>query len=345
MTYRYEILMSVQMLHDYYESNISNDFEFFPTSATRAVLKRYGMVYKATSSGFYIGFRAEDQYRTPFAALDEAVSLVFGYRLKTHSLLNITQIAECSSGEVYYSDNSSMATGFELSPIPRALKPEVFSRSFQSEYPELDISLANAAGKMLDFTSVEGGEVMADETGTDIYEFVQQVNVQPYGAGNYTLQQRYNASVVDSSSYYLDTELAQARAFGIVHFDLDADTIDYTQETAYTMQWYRRSLAWQYHFVFTQDFATFSFTVEDQAPALELTDDVYPDEVTFDADDPGDYPEGGKIVFETDQDMPYYERPRKYLKLLIENDDETRVFNHLPNPSMDNPSTEIYINV
>ena len=350
MTTFYEILLTVQTQHNYYASGISRDFEFYPTAETSEVLKRYGLLFKDTGDGFQVAFKASDQYNTPMVELDTDISLVFAYRLKTPALMNITQVTQKAYNEVYYSDLTTTNTdGTVFYPEPRKVNGLHFSEEFSSDNEQLEVSITNEAGKQLAFESLTGGEVVAENTGDSTsYRFVRQVSLRNQPNGNYTLKRLLKGATEDATTWYLNDELANNRPFGIVKIDLSPSTINYNTTSKYAIEWERRELYWEYHFVFTQDFEDWTFELVDEGPdAVVAPDPTYPAEVEFKLEEvPDDFNEGEKMVVSTKKKMPYYEIPRKYLKLMGEGgDDAIRTLDHLPNPSMHNPTPVIYINV
>jgi hypothetical protein len=103
-------LVTVEVLHDFYQSGKSSDFRIIPTRECAKVLSNLKLRFIPTNHGFFIGLQvaeviSQDTFR-PFLTLDQPFRLSFYLIATNPHLFTISQLPDKKpSGQVFYLTN------------------------------------------------------------------------------------------------------------------------------------------------------------------------------------------------------------------------------------------------
>ncbi|MCB0570869.1 MAG: hypothetical protein KDC66_13935 [Phaeodactylibacter sp.] len=103
-------LVTVEVLHDYYQSGQSPDLEFIPTAESRRLLAGLKLRFISTGHGFFIGMQSAEALTggafRPYLAPTEPFKLSFYVGLKNPHWYTISQLTDTKpSGSAFYLTN------------------------------------------------------------------------------------------------------------------------------------------------------------------------------------------------------------------------------------------------
>lgn len=131
MSLRYKIIFSVDILHEYYTSRFCEDFELVPSTATAALLKGHGMVYKSVGHKLIVLTRT-DALGKSFISPDVSAKLYFYLKLKNPHFNNITNLNYRPSETPRYSFSNDNQTKIGTD---RYLSSKIPTYNNANEYP------------------------------------------------------------------------------------------------------------------------------------------------------------------------------------------------------------------
>lgn len=109
MNLRYKILFSVEIKHDYYTDNRSDDFEISPSAETVSVLKGQGMLFKMIGNKLIVLVRVDDSDK-PLIDIDRSGKLTFFMKLANPHFNNFTNLDyHPSESKRYYFSNANQS--------------------------------------------------------------------------------------------------------------------------------------------------------------------------------------------------------------------------------------------
>jgi hypothetical protein len=122
MNLKYAILFSVELMHDYYIDQRSNDFVVVPTAETAVLMRNLGMVYKYAGNQLYVLIKVDATTGLPLIPLDPSKNFVFAMALDHVHFYNFTNLTYSPSApqRYYFSNTNQNQSGTDLllqSPI------------------------------------------------------------------------------------------------------------------------------------------------------------------------------------------------------------------------------------
>lgn len=264
MVSNYEIVFTINILHDYYKNGMSKDFDLVPTLQTKGILKNHRCLLKHTPTGSILLYHAEKK-RKPLIPLGKEQSLVFILNLNNTGFLNITQLPDKGDPkQVYYLNDFKAKKGKGMTWETRSLK----SLGIQDE--------------------------------------------------------QFNGSAI----------------YGVI--EISRKDFDYSNPRNFNIQFRARAARWTYHVTLTKDYQEANFSILDKEKDLEQPRAVIQFNETTTA---GSLSAGDQLTFVSKTTIPFSEKPKKDLQLLINNGTSRTVIGHLPNPAINNLKSEVHIKV
>lgn len=106
----YKRLITVEVLHDFYQSGKSPDLEFIPTAECRRLLAGLKLRFIPAGYGFFIGMQSAEDLAggafRPFLEPTEPIKLSFYVRMKNPHWYTISQLVDAKpSGSLFYLTN------------------------------------------------------------------------------------------------------------------------------------------------------------------------------------------------------------------------------------------------
>ena len=319
MNRTFDTILSLTLLHDYYNDGLTSDFVIVPTSATSHLLKRYRWIFRNTPQGFSIS--ADN---LAIAALSQLlaqrnVKLSFMLKLRNNSFLNFTSLPPKSGSKDIYCLYSQPGSE-DLNMQVVALFPPVFTYTFT----------ATSGVNSLQVTDPEGSTVFEENMEGIAGEPIRvSVNLEGYASGLYNF-----TSNEGSETIYITDESLNNSCFGLAEISIPA-TFNPEADGEYQYQFNARSAIWEYYLLFEKDYDNYDFSIEDTIGTAVFTQTL----------NPPDYDIGTQIAFASEDPITYREMPRTGLLLDISKPGPDREFEDLPSPSVHNPESKVYLTI
>lgn len=349
MKIRFAKLYEVEIYHNYYQSQISEDFKIEPTVLCQRQLANYGLLFKTTSKGFVVLYECSDDnaaHPFPIRAIEEDVKFSFILIPKNPFIINYSDLPlESQPNHIYYlhnlNDNSqngrlllSADTDKDhVSPMDRIeLRPQYFIHTLESTRSNVEIEIVDE----LNHSLIKKTVLLAD----NMYPY--PVDLRRYPPGKFTL-------LVDGDealSFYADTGIIGKNVFGIIDLfqnDRVPSAYHFTNEVhavrakTYTVKIERRQTYWKYYVVlkYRPDIADRVSIDADRASTNSGSDDLPP--VEFGREELHTFSDGTSAVpFLANTLLPLQEEPIKNIVLELTNETGEVIFEikHLPNPTV-----------
>ena len=324
MNRTFKIILSLTLLHDYYTGGYSPDFVITPTTDTKRLLKSNRWLYGNTAHGFFIG--CDNLAMDMFSAVlvQKPVRLRFILRLKNPDFPNFTTLPSRSgSKDIYYLHSQEGSQELAMETV--ALCPPVFTYQF----PVSGDDSTNLQVKDPD------GTVRIDKTlqSSADQQLSVSVNLEGHTPGLY----RFMVSDQPDQNIYITDEAPGNGVFGLTEITLPED---FNPEVSgkYQFQFNAKSSVWEYHLLFSKNYEEgHSFTINDTEGGVVFTE----------INAPPNYNKGSLSTFVSQTPIPYREATKKGLQLIISppGEDTDSTFDHLPNPSANNPEPKVHLTV
>ncbi len=247
ITVKYDILFRFTVRHDFYESGLSEDFQFIPTPSTENMLQQYGLLFRSNPTGFTVFTKIDPDQVTPTvltAIPADQKHFSFLMILKNPYFFNFTRFTDHPSElppamgrEVLYASNVfAPAPGGDERPLgdhvvlPAFQYPAlVRSRIYNLPYPSATNSSSPVLQDILTNTYTPLAEIDLP-VGQQVQELQLDFGeVQSMTAGRYRLTA--SSPDIDLSFFYEPDLNGQEGVMGIIDIyndttDLDSGNVD-----------------------------------------------------------------------------------------------------------------------
>jgi hypothetical protein len=212
---KYEQLMKVNFLHDYFIGGLLKDFEIFPDSLTTLRMKQYQLKAVQEGSGILVGYGETVSAGPAFANLNSPLKLTFWVKIKDQNFLNYTAIPFEYGNFIYHFTNR-----------PNDKLEDEYSNLSSDQYVSESDRLP-VSGAVLDYRLDEEQENLLVEVANELGEIVFErrykgmtsvcsLNLSQEPAGKYTLL----LDGLEEFSFYLAPE-GTKNIFGVVDIYID----------------------------------------------------------------------------------------------------------------------------
>lgn len=237
MKLSYKKLVDINILHRYYEDELSRDFAILPTIPTRAKLRNYQLLPRSTETGLLLLASvsgANERLSVPIP-LSESLQLTFSLKLKTPHFLNFTKLP-LKNPEISYLP--SVKTGYYFSNLsdnatttPNRLLlskehvdnvasekdrivylPKIFHLQFAPITDNFTLTIREEDDTLVKTLNI------AEPTPFDNY----RIDLSEFASGRYNL----TLNSEPKQTIYLDNEMFHSAPFGIVEIFHRADVPD-----------------------------------------------------------------------------------------------------------------------
>jgi len=320
----YHQLLSLELVHDYYEDLKCPDFQITPTPTTQKLLKNYRGTLKTFPGGIriLISISSND---IPFIPLSDDLNFTFYLQLQNPDFILFTDFTEISSLESpLYTNNNVQA---ELSLVDRqesmteklvVIQPDKNEPFILSRKPRLNLS-------RMDF-QVTGLQAVSIPESFEPEKNMITINSQAAAIGT-----QFNVT-------YPVKPKRERNVFAEIEIGFNSQQMrDLTVEKKFQIKFTAKKTRWKYYVVTDKNNAT--PTIEDGENAI-----------TFNSEDPFNpmdkiaimlkdkYPNKGYYQFISSSLIPCRQSARKAIQLHL---DGEKVVTTLPNPSYQNFTIDI----
>jgi hypothetical protein len=246
---KYELLLKVNILHDYFINGAAQNIEIFPDNFTKLKLKQYQLKSVQEGATLVVGYGQGTTVGPAIADLKEPLKLTFWIRMNDPNFLNYTNIPFAFGDYVYHFTNRA---DDKLDDENNNLSADEFVR----ENDKLPI-----AGAVLDYRLEEPMENLhvevANELGEIVFErrykgvtSVCSLNLSQEPAGKYTLL----LDGLEEFSFYIAPE-GTKNIFGVIDIYIDPkDNSPYSlfedglpiKKKEYKIHFQSRAVHWKY---------------------------------------------------------------------------------------------------
>ncbi len=369
MTRSFKILFTVDVKHNFYEDEVSNDIEIVPTKECAQLFKDGRMHFRTTSTGIVVLYRVDDD-DNPFVNLNGDVTFTFALYLRNTNNVEFLNFTDFTAGSKTYNGKNVLhftngATDGDLDfGYIDHLEGPVFTYRFPFDLEDTGdsatLTVKNEDGLAISVLKDTEGDpinppyaVEADPGG--IYRQSVDFNERPKGL--YTFEADGNPGQSEEELVYVDEDLYTKNVFGLLTLNYAAEDL-YSNAEAFDMRFVRKETTWKYFIVNKSgniDLDAYDLGLTDTSNDGSNPSNPYEDN-TFTKGtepDPNIAVDGfDTVVFTSDQLIPYYESPKLGLNLTKAepppppNPPQTTVIKNLPNPPLKGVTTdtsEVYI--
>lgn len=261
---KYQPLVTIALLHDYYRELVSQDFVLKPSPATLKQLENYGLLVKSNELGkVQILLEKSGTTRdnlTITRSITRSVKLTFWLILQNPYFPNITRLERTEAGEPndippISSGSKSIYYFSNLDPVSRAIQGISSGQAFLSRWDRVRTYDRIPLIAPLFNTSADKLAIFQPEANNPALQPVLEIEKKPeekiipidlrgLTPGWYTVQAT-QSGVSTSTIGYLDPVLFKEDVFGVIDLYLDA-TLDFEKNLHYAIQFERRQSKWRY---------------------------------------------------------------------------------------------------
>lgn len=352
----FDVLLATDLSHEYFEDGIFPEIHIEPNYPTKTILESYGMLFKRTSKGFVL--LVELDHTVPGVnALRPLVwpgKLVFKVALQDPFLHNYTQLPLAHKlPQIFYFNNlSDNILGSELLITSSShvgdqdvvmLSNEIYSLQVPLDKQTVAVSIRDINQQLVWSKRFAIKRDKASDTSGLLSESIDLSSWSP-GLLHLYLDEAKHVTL------YSDPEAARESIFGIIELYYSSNVPAGYAFSAldggitrrdYTIKLGRRETIWKYYVVLKNATTDPGFTLDYGAPTSDEA--VYPGGVNFIPKTPEAtidelFGSGKVLLFESDKVLPFYEVPKKNIKLnkpIVTTSGTTTepVIGHLPNAS------------
>jgi hypothetical protein len=212
---KYEQLMKVNMLHDYFVDGIAKQVEITPDNFTKIRLKQYQLKCAQEGSGLIIGFGQSTNTSSAISVITEPLKLTFWLKINDPNFLNYTNIPYTFGDYIYHFTNR-----------PNDKLDDENANLSSDEFVRVTDRLP-LAGAVLDYRLEEPMENLHVEVANELGEIVFErryngvtsvctLNLSQEPAGKYTLL----LDGLEEFSFYISPDGVK-NVFGVIDIYID----------------------------------------------------------------------------------------------------------------------------
>ena len=348
----FKTLFQLSMKHGYYDNELSNDFQFVPSSRTSKDIKSFRLTSKKFNAspnglganGLITMYTQVDGAPLITIAPGSAPKGVYGMYLINDQFYNFTdEISNLESGEIFYFTNVGSVESSGVFPLVRS-QHYLKRKSFPYRFNIVDSYPLTATVKILDSAGAELSkyeQTLESANG----DFEALINLEGVEDGRYQVQvSTAGSGIIQTDQYYLSDEFALNRPFAILDIVVNDNTS--LSEKQLQIEFTPREELWKYFIVFKEPLVG-GEVIEVGSLAgttfSEVTSFVGPSRVEDLATKESleeRYPGSEVRLFESDATIEFSESPEKSIKL---KKDSVALINNMPSPSVTSPKAEAYI--
>jgi hypothetical protein len=205
MMIQLKTLLSLEVRHGYY-GGVCRDVGFIVPQDVAGLMSRAGLSVKIIDGVLHVFYRADDAGAPVVTAAGKTVRIGLGVR--DPQFANITEAFDPASGALFYR-NSAAASALDAPPVRVAFAGRSFSRPLARGARPVTVTFKDLAGRALHAETV----TRDDRTAVSF-------DLTRAAPGAFTLEEAYPDGVT-STSHYVDPDLSQQGAFGVVEIDVD----------------------------------------------------------------------------------------------------------------------------
>jgi len=330
MNTTFRTLFTLTVAHDYY-SDGCRDFDFVVPAGTAGLLRNGKMIAKVREGKLHVIYEADDNG----AALNNlsGTRLRFGINLLNPLFSNYTEFAIPTP--LY---RNTAAAG-SLDPARGvALTGRLLSHALTKATRPVTVAIGDPAGQLLQTKTITA----TNNRSTISFDLSGQI------AGAYDVVESYPAET-GTVTYYLDAELVQAGAFGVVEIMIDNGF--YTLPASFTIAFRARQDTLKYYVVATNynnhEFEQLSVSddgyAEEERPRINFIK-VLPTDFTADEIQPEMLAQTGArlALFKSQALVARQEKARKKIQLSKNGD---VLIKHLPQAGADKANADMVIHI
>ncbi len=338
----YEILFGFEVLHNFYSSGVSNDLKIEPTPETTMKISGYRHLLRHREGSPVVVFEAIDDQRTALLPIVDDIRLVFTANLYNTYFSNFTALPAKENEQVYLYDNLAGPAPLQVRPV--YLRPQVFALAFTT-------TRVNAT---LEITDRDGNVVLNKAVHNSDKKFSENLKLTGIsGLHHFTVTTTQGIEV--DRDIYISNTLYNSKPWCIIEiFQKGATQFNYNTETTFQLEFTAREQPWHYLLNLTRDYLNASFTIEDKENYGPPKDHPYTKIDFVETSGNQTYEQGQLVSFVsgtkagnniTEQEVPFFEKPKKDLQLTITKNGADTIIRPLPIPSSLSPGGEININL
>lgn len=334
----YNKLYQFRFNHAFYGDGETNDFTITPLGNSRNLIRTHELILKLQSTGFDLIYRKESEGSSdPFVSIDSDLTLLFGVQLNNTEILNVTDLpTKQDATDLYICSADYDETSLEWSTI-QTRQPQ-FTEEYTYNTARITFKIEDADGNVVHEENQFGSQD-PDDANSYHYAFSVQLNTQDM-PGRYFLK-TYRAGILeDQTEIFLLNRLAHPDLIGVFELTL-TNAIDYSVVMPYeaVLNIDAASTDWYYHIELTRDFTGGEFNIIDTTD-LEADPPLFKETTSLD-----DYKKGETVIFKSDSALKRTDAPRTNYKLVVESDTTDFSLDKLPNPSLQNLKSIIYLKI
>lgn len=333
MAGNYQVLFRLRITHNYYLKRYANDFSVVPLPQTQKLSKQYKLLFREVENGIDVLSLMKGE-NTPFLDMGDDNKLSFALMLKNVNLLHYSHLpAKNSSGQIYQLVNNPEAGTSITSNEWNLVEPRPVSFNYikQSDADEIRVRITGPFG-----TTVSG---RMTKTGN---QFALPMDLADRPEGKYTLQTRIDGQNQNPEYFYISEMLWQKRPFAIM--DIFSGELRYDRPITYSIRLAAKKSLWTYRVNLSKDYTGSTITIEDGRETPEVIFKQVGNQnqsagkiLTFRSYRAADPNRPSRIAFS--------EAAQNDFKLVISKNGTTTEIVGLPNPAIDQPKTEMHINI
>lgn len=344
MELEYNTLFDVEILHNYYDSGIAEDFTITPAGTCRQDLLDHGLLFRTTPKGFAVLYgltRNDNGSPQPLRPLEKALKLSFAIASANPYLTNFSNLPlDGGNDQVYHLHNlndnpqggkfllTSERTSDRLTQHDRIkLKPQSFQYTSKVNTSQAEIDVVNDTGKMVLKKLVETTEGIIS----------CPVNLKDGPPGKFILKVEGTREL----EFYASNELMSKSIFAVIDVFFTDNVPDAYRlidddnkplPKTYTLRIDRRETYWRYYVVM-------KYRTDTSSGDLSITSpDISGSPVVFEKQSRQQISDGTKAVpFVSNRPIPFRQSPVKGVQLKKANGSGgSGIFeiDNLPNPSV-----------
>jgi len=335
MARHYQILFKLRLHHTYYIGGASYDFHIQPTQETSRLLAKYKLLFREVDNGINILGLTTDK-NTPLHELDNDLKFTLALFLKNSSFLNFSELAaDKNFDEIYYLNNLSLNNNSseltDNSWLLTTVRNMTFDYALTSEADNILVNIKNGKAE-----SVLNKALLKQEDNFNVL-----IDFEEFQEGKYTLQKTEDNVDKDPEHYFLSNELKKKRPFAALEFY--ASELSYSEVKSYTLQFEARKAQWKYVLMLNKDYSGSTISIKDSndVPAVAFKKEG------------SDYSKGQIVAFQSveinnpskEVKLSYNEKAVTDFDLIIEKNGLKAEVKSLPNPSIHQVKSEMYLSI
>jgi hypothetical protein len=210
MRISYDILISVKVMHEFFDDKVFEDFELVPDIKCKSILNQFSLMPKKVSNTWHLLYQKEGPLPTDIKALEDK-EMSFIMRLKNSLFYSVT-------------DESFLPDPFSIMYFTASIRPGMMPIRLKTYQLALRYQIQTKTRPVrLTLTDLKGKTLLNNITVSNADEIEYPFDLSSFGEGAYMVVEKDNSTATNFEQFYSTKTFWVEPFYGVIFLETKHD--------------------------------------------------------------------------------------------------------------------------